>query len=197
MPASPQPCFDFSAAMRELCVDITQRHSEFRHIHMPEVAVAFAQARRNVSHGLQAKLTPMRFRNGSPFTTRNGEEWTVQKLILDGREMLYILTFYLPRFLNQPLDDKLVTIFHELYHISPKFDGDIRRFSGQCYVHSRSQASYDARMAEFAGEYLAKAPPARLLRFLEPDFRTLQAQVGRVVGLQIPIPRLIPVRQTA
>lgn len=181
--------------MRELCVDITQRHPEFRHIRMADVAVAFAQARRNVSYGLQAKLTPMRFESGSLFTVRDGTEWTVQKLVLDGREMLYILTFYLPRFLNLSFTEKLTTVFHELYHISPRFDGDIRRFGGKYYVHSHSQAEYDAQMEVFAREYLSAAPPEPLLDFLRPQFRDLQSQHGRVVGVQIPIPRLIPVRR--
>ena len=143
------PPFDFSASMRDLCIDITQRHPAFQHIDMADVAVAFAQARRNVSHGLQAKLTPMRFERGAETVIRDGEEWCVQKLIVDGREMLYILTFYLPRFLNGPFQEKLTTIFHELYHISPEFDGDIRRFGGHFYVHSHSQAEYDRRKWRF------------------------------------------------
>jgi len=191
------PSFDFSAAMRDVCIDITQRHPKFRHIDMSGVAVAFAQARSNVSYGLQAKLTPMRFERGSRFTVRDGQEWTVQKLMVDGSEMLYILTFYLPRFLNLSYKEKLTTIFHELYHISPEFDGDIRRFGGHFYVHSHSQAEYDAQMDVFAAEYLKKRPPTEMLAFLQPDFRRLQARHGAVVGMQIPIPRLIPVRKTA
>lgn len=183
--------------MRELCIDITQRHPSFRHVCMADVAVAFAQARRNVSHGLQAKLTPMRFERGARSAIRDGEEWTVQKLILDGREMLYILTFYLPRFLNLCFQEKLTTVFHELYHISPEFDGDIRRFGGHFYVHSHSQAEYDAQMEVFSHEYIAAGPPETVLEFLRPDFRGLQETHGGVVGLQIPIPRLIPTRKTA
>lgn len=191
------PPFDFSATMRDLCIDITQRHRVFQHIDMADVAVAFAQARRNVSHGLQAKLTPMRFERGAETVIRDGEEWCVQKLIVDGREMLYILTFYLPRLLNLPFQEKLTTIFHELYHISPDFDGDIRRFGGHFYVHSHSQAEYDAQMEVYSREYLAAGPPESLFDFLRFDFKTLQKHYGGVVGLQIPIPRLIPKRRTA
>ena len=46
--------------------------------------------------------------------------------------MLYVMTFCLPRFLEQSFDDKFVTIFHELFHIGPSFDGDFRRHSGRC-----------------------------------------------------------------
>src|SRR5690606_38196621 len=93
--------FDFTRAMSELCEDITNRHEAFLHIDMSRVAVCFAQARSSVLHGLQAKLTPLRFENGMLTSRRGSRTWTVQRLYLGKREMLYILTFYLPRFLEQ------------------------------------------------------------------------------------------------
>jgi hypothetical protein len=186
------PGFDFSHAMSRLCRDIAERMMEFSHIRMDEVAVSFAQARSRVSHGLQAKLTPMRFDEGSLVMHRRGRAWTVQRLFLDEREMLYILTFYLPRFLNHDLREKLVTVFHELFHISPEFDGDIRRFDGHCHVHTRSQKEYDRQMEGFVDRYLAKHPPRSAYEFLRLRFSDLQRRFGRVVGLQVRIPKLIP-----
>lgn len=185
--------FDFSAAMSRLCADIALRMPQFAHVRMDQVCVTFAQARRRVSYGLQAKLTPMRFENGDLTTVRNGKTWTVQRLFRDDREMLYILTFYLPRFLDHSFREKLITVFHELYHISPHFDGDIRRLAGHYHVHSHSQKEYDRHMGEFADEYLADSPPAEVYGFLKSRFATLQSRHGRVVGLQVPIPKLIPV----
>ena len=60
--------------------------------------------------------------------------------------MLYVMTFCLPRFLNQDFDEKIVTLFHELYHISPAFDGDLRRHGGRYQVHTHSQKNYDEEM---------------------------------------------------
>ena len=188
---------DFSAAMFDVCVDVTRRVPEFRHVRMAEVAVTFAQARRKVAHGLQAKLTPMRFESGTLETSLHGKRWTVQRIVVDGREMLYLLTFYLPRFLNHAFREKLITVFHELYHISPRFDGDIRRFDGHYHVHSHSQKQYDAHMETLVDKYLQTSPPAEQLQFLHDDFLTLQRRYGQVVGLQIPIPKLLPVSQSA
>ncbi len=185
--------FDFSAAMARLCDDITNRIDDLVHIDMSRVAVSFAQARRRVLHGLQAKLTPMRFEGGSLTTQRRGRTWTCQRLYHGQREMLYILTFYLPRFLNQPLHEKMTTITHELYHIGPRFDGDLRRFGGRCYIHSTSHDEFDRHAAQLARLYLAQNPPAELYQFLQSDFRTLTKRHGGVVGLQVPIPKLIPV----
>lgn len=185
--------FDFSLSMRRLCEDVVCRVPEFSHVRMDEVAVTFAQARRNVLHGLQAKLTPMRFENGELYTRQSGRTWMVQRLFCGEREMLYILTFYLPRFLNHTLREKLITVFHELYHIGPQFDGDIRRFAGRCHVHSHSQKDYDAQMGVLVDAYLKSRPPLAVYGFLKQRFRAIEKKYGAVVGARVPIPKLIPV----
>ena len=53
--------FDITAALRSICVDMTQRVPLLAHIDMTRVAVGYCQARKDVSHGLQASLTPLRF----------------------------------------------------------------------------------------------------------------------------------------
>lgn len=188
--------FDFSGQMLRLCDDITTRHEAFQHIDMARVAVCFSQARTKALHGLQAKLTPLRFENGSLFGVRNQTRYTVQRVYVGGREMLYILTFVLPRFLNQSFKEKFVTILHELYHISGEFDGDIRRFGGRYHVHSHSQKEYDLQMEIYAREYLAMNPPPELYQFLEVDFTSLSQAHGAIMGMQIPIPKLIPVKDS-
>jgi len=188
--------FDFSRAMWLLCHDISQRMEEFAHVRMGEVAVTFAQARRRVTWGLQAKLTPLRFERGQLSETRAGQLWTIQRLFHGQREMLYILTFYLPRFLETPFEEKLTTVFHELFHISPAFDGDIRRLAGRCHIHSDSQQEYDRHMAVLAQKWLEKSPPKELYGFLRNRFGTLQKKHGGVMGLQLPIPKLIPVEKS-
>ncbi len=191
--------FDFSSAMDRLCRDITTRVGEFAHVRMDQVAVTFAQARRHVSYGLQAKLTPMRFEAGSLTTTRYGRQWTVQRLFdrSGENEILYILTFYLPRFLNHDFREKMITVVHELHHISPHFDGDIRRHPGRYHVHSHSQKEYDALCESFVDEYLRQGPPKECYRFLKSDFRTLVKQHGGVKGMRLPVPKLIPLEESA
>ena len=186
--------FNFSQAMVNLCDDMSHRLEAFHHLAMEEVAVTFAQTRSLASHGLQAKLTPMRFEDGAlEMTADDGQRWTVRRLYRDRVEILYILTFYLPRFLNQSFREKLITVVHELYHISPYFNGDIRRLSGRYHVHSHSQKEYDLHMAEFVDQYLSQNPPRELYQFLEYDFETLQQNYGTVFGMKLPIPKLVPI----
>lgn len=114
---------------------------------MSQVAIRFCQARKAVRHGLHASLTPLRFEGGELFRRRGGRTWTVERVYdVSGQEMLYLLSFYLPRFLERPFEAKLSTVVHELWHVGPKFDGDLRRHPGRCYAHSHSQKQYDALM---------------------------------------------------
>jgi hypothetical protein len=86
----------------------------------------------------------------------------------------------------------MTTITHELFHVGPNFDGDLRRFGGRCYIHSRSHDDFDRRAELLARKYLALRPPLELYEFLRHDFRSLTRRYGGVVGLQVPIPKLIP-----
>ena len=188
---SGRPGFDFTRAMRLLCQDVAARLPQFSHLRIDEIAVTFAQTRSRVPHGLQAKLTPLRFQNGSLMTRRAGRTWTLERLYEGNREMLYILTFYLPRFLEHSFREKLITVFHELYHISPGFNGDIRRMDGRYHVHTHSQQEYDREMDHFVEQYLHCSPPAELVDFLKLNFRDLCARHGAVVGKRLPTPKLI------
>lgn len=189
--------FDFTAAMRRLCIDVVERLPEFDHVRMEQIAVTFAQARRRVSYGLQAKLTPLRFEGGALTTARQGRHYAIERWYSGDVEMLYVLTFYLPRFLDQTFREKLVTVMHELYHISPQFDGDIRRLGGHYHVHSHSQKEYDRHMEALVDRYLKQSPPADVYAFLEAGYRQLVLRHGSVVGIRMPIPRLLPLPKSA
>ena len=185
--------FNLTAHVRTLCADVTTRLPDLSHIDMARVAVAFCQARKRVSHGMHASLTPMRFECGSPYTVRHGRRYTCQRLYdSHGREFLYILSIYLPRFMDCSFKEKLVTVFHELWHISPDFDGDIRRHEGRCHVHSHSQKQYDAHMETLVDEWLALSPPDHLYQFLRLRFDELSCHQGPIYGTKIPNPKLIP-----
>jgi predicted metallopeptidase len=184
---------NFNACIRQVCADMVARLPELDHIDFDRVAVSVTQARNGSGYGTHATLTPMRFRGGSPWTSIGGRRFTVERLHTpSGVEALYILTFYLPRFMDGEWMDKLTTIVHELWHISPDFDGDIRRHAGRYYAHGRSREDYDAAMMALARRWLAREPPAALWKFLQNDFHQLQARYGSVRGLQIPHPKLVP-----
>ena len=188
-----RPSFDFTAAMRAVCAEMVARTPDLCHIRLDEVAICFCQARNREPYGMYASLTPLRFAGGALTTVRRRQRFGLQKLLdAGGREMLYILSFYLPRFMDLPLSEKLITIFHELWHISPQFNGDIRRHPGKCFAHTRSQKHYDAQMGALADRWLATGPPAELWSFLLLTCEQLHKAHGPIVGLRVAKPRLIP-----
>jgi hypothetical protein len=182
--------------MRELCADVADRCEELRHVHMPAVLLSFTPSRNRSLYGLQARVTPLRFREGH-LTRRHGPvEYQVQRFFVDDVEMLYVVTFCLPRFLDQTFEEKLITVFHELYHISPTFDGDLRRHPGRYAVHSHSKDLYDARMAELVKEYVADHPNPGLFEFLRHGYQRLWDRHGGITGTVVPRPKLLPVGWT-
>ena len=189
----PRSGFDFTLHIRRLCEDMVGRLDQLRHIDMSRVAVSFAQTRRTGSLGMHASMTPLRFAGGKMHTFRRKRRWGIQRLYdPDGREMFYILNFYLPRFFDLPFREKLVTTLHELWHIGPNFDGDLRRLGGRCFAHGSSQKQYDAHIEALLDRWLALKPPESVYSFLRLKFRELTAQHGRVYGRRVPMPKLVP-----
>ncbi len=187
---------DFTLHARRVCEDMVARLDSLKHIDLARVAFSFCQARKAVPHGMYASLTPLRFAGGATETVRRGRRWRIPRLVdASGREVLYILNFYLPRFLDLSLSAKLTTIVHELWHIGPRFDGDLRRFGGRCYAHSGSQKRYDALVAAMAERWLSHRPPEALYEFLRDDHHELTRRYGRIFGLRVRTPKLIPVDQ--
>jgi predicted metallopeptidase len=188
--------FDFTAAMHRLCADIVVRTPTLAHIDLKRVLFSINLARNGRRHGLQARVTPMRFQGGALASVHRRKAYQVQRVVVDGREILYLVTFCLPRFLNREFDDKLVTVFHELYHISPAFDGDLRRHAGRYCAHTGSQKKYDAHMAVLAKKYLKGGADPSRFAFLRLSFGQLCRRHGSIVGLHLPRPKLIPLPAT-
>lgn len=185
--------FDFCGHVRRLCADITSRCDELRHIDVSRLLFGITQARSGVKHGLQARVTPLRFRDGRLIRKRGDVLYQVQRYFVDGKEMLYLVTFCLPRFLDSSFEEKFITLFHELYHISPDFQGDLRQMEGRCRLHSTNKKAYDAHMAELARAYLAGGADPAFHAFLRLDFAQLTYRHHQVVGVVVPRPRQLPI----
>ena len=188
--------FDFTQSMRRLCEDIVDRSPELQHVRMDRVAVCFAQARKRVAHGLWASLTPLRFQHGTVLTHRRGRCYRMQTVLQpDGREYLYILRFYLPRFLDLPFPEALETVFHELWHIHPTFNGDIRRFPGRCHAHSTRKQEYDQQVAVLARDYLQRSPSDESLSIPASRQPAIARHIRRHLWLPHPTTTADPRRQ--
>jgi predicted metallopeptidase len=185
--------FDFGGHVHRLLADIVARCPSLGHIDVASILLGATRARNQRTQGLQARVTPLRFAHGSLTRRRHGATYQVQRYFFNDHEFLYLMTFCLPRFLNQDFADKFITLFHELHHIHPSCNGDLRRHEGRYQLHSHSKCAYDRHMAELARAYLAGKPNPDLHAFLRLDFAQLQRRHGAVAAIVLPRPKIIPI----
>lgn len=194
MKAKKTEGFDYTSAVRATCEDIAFRLSDFAHVDMSKVAVSFCQTRVDSNYGIYASMTPLRFQRGERNTRKGGKDWTIQRIITpSGEEYLYLLYIYAPRFIDLGLSEKLETLVHELYHIGPLFDGDLRRFKGRCFAHGSSRKKYDATVRVFVRKWLDLNPPPEVWDYLRFNFTTMKERFGQIHGVRIAAPKIIPV----
>jgi hypothetical protein len=196
-PARVSP-FNYTDAVSEVVRDVVSTLEELRHVDLDRVLLSIAQARQATTHGLYASCMPLRFEGGAREATLRKHRYRMPLLQHEGREVLYLLYFMLPRFHEeQDYHGKLATIIHELYHISPLFNGDIRRFPGKNFAHGHSREVYHAAMCRLADRYLEASPRARSHAFLGVPFPELLKRPGGVVGRCIPKPKAVLVKAPA
>lgn len=191
---APRAPFHFSERMRDLCADIAAKYEPMRHIDVSRMIFAITPSRHPRVHGVQAKVTPLRFANGELTRILRGIPYQIQQFFHDEREIYYIMSFSVPRFLNRHFEDKFVTVFHELFHISPAFNGDLRRHSGRYAIHTASQKRYDQEMSAMAREYVQSGADPKKFGFLKLNYGQLRHRHTHVIGHVAPRPKIIPVR---
>ena len=184
---------NLTGELERLIRDIVARTPELRHI-APEKLLVCVSSGRASRGGSLAKIHPLRFEGGErSVRARRGRRsvlCTMPSVTHRGEEMLYVIYFLVPRFLELPLREKLITIFHELYHISPACDGDIRRFPGRNYAHGSSTRSYNLFMGELVDRYLEATPDRSGLAFLEGNLAALRSRHSAIVGRRLQAPRI-------
>ena len=188
-PKKPEP-FNYTRALQAVVRDVVDTLPELKHVDLDYVLLSIAQARQSSKHGVYASCFALRFEGGAPDTLHRGRTFRMPVLQHEGREMKYIVYFMLPRFHEeQDYHEKLATVIHELYHISPQFNGDIRRFPGKNFAHGHSRERYHAAMRKLADKYLATSPRAGEHEFLQRPFEELLALPGGVVGTCVARPK--------
>lgn len=183
---------DLSEAMAKLFADLASCLEELRHIDPAQTLVTVSRARTARRVGLMAKVTPLRFREGALVESRHGRLYQVQRYKVADAEILYLVTFCLPRFLQQSFEEKLTTVVHELFHIAPAFNGDLRRHHGRYCIHTARKKGYDARMKAMAEEYLRRRTNHQAANFLRWSPEQLIARHGAVRATVVPMPKLVP-----
>lgn len=178
--------------LERLVAHVAAHVPELAHIDPARLLICISSTRGGGIRGTYAKIHPLRFPGGAKtMERRRGRHtWlcTMPSVTRRDTEILYVIYFLVPRFFDLPLREKLVTVFHELYHISPAFDGDIRRFAGRNYAHGSSTKTYNAYMGKLVDAYLAEHREQELLGFLDGTLADLRGRYHTIVGRRFRIP---------
>ena len=181
--------FDFTGNMTLLVDDIIKTHPFFKHIKVKNILIAMSPSNGN-RNGVVAKLRPMLFEGGSRTKTVRRIEYAAPEVMINGINILYIVYFHLPRFLNHgDQKTKLVTVLHELHHISPLFNGDVRRYPGKNFAHGNSRKDFDSMVSIYTDEYIHTTAHPELSIFLKFKYNELKRKYGAIYGDMIRIPR--------
>jgi predicted metallopeptidase len=187
------PVFDLSARLDALCRNVCATLPQLAHIDPDRLLFTLVRSRAEGLHGTYARIVPLRFAGGASETTRRRgwvqETYRMPALIHGGQEVFYLISLLIPRFLRLSLEQKLATVLHELYHISPACDGDIRRFAGRNFAHGASRASYNRHIEQLLKAYLSTNPDPELLTGIDLREEDWRNQSFRLTGLTLPLPR--------
>jgi predicted metallopeptidase len=185
--------FNYTDAIEKLIREIVQRVDDLAHVDPDRLLVAWTRSRDNGPVGAYAKIIPLRFETGARERRIGRHTYEMPGLLYQGRELQYLLYFYMPRFGDLSYRQALETVVHELFHISPRFDGDIRRFPGRNFAHGSSQKRFEAAVTQLTERYLAGGEPTAAA-FLHASTTELTRAHGSLIGRRLPLPR--PVRKS-
>jgi predicted metallopeptidase len=183
---------DLSEVLLYLIHAISSTTPEFSHIDVRCLTVCIASGREG-SGGLCGKLVPLRFQDGHEQVRHEGRIYAMPRILRDGIPQLYLIYFYLPRFFNRDARDKLRIIFHELYHISPLYNGDIRRMGKHKAAHGHSRAAFDSNFQAASDRFYAQIENSPYMNFLMLDSAGIARNFSRVraARMRVPHPQIV------
>ena len=160
--------------------DMIKATEEFRKFDMNRILVCCASNRRDGRGAIYGKLLPMRFKDGSSIIKHNDKYYTIPKLKVNDFEIFYIIYFYIPRFFDLSAKDKIKVMFHELYHISPDFNGDIRRMGKFKSAHGHSRKAFEEKYIEYAENFFKDIKDTPYCNFLAMNTEDLKKYFEKI-----------------
>jgi len=145
---------NFNQAVRALLRDVARAIPEFSHIRASRVLVVAGEARR----ASRATVKPLAFA-GSKTRDKLGHRKPVVRI--RGKRVLYCITLRPLFFRASTPEGRIGTLLHELYHVSPSFDGTLDRNRR----HARSGPRFSRTLRPLVFRYLKRCPPEVLAPF--------------------------------
>jgi hypothetical protein len=134
---------NFNQAVRALIRDIALHMPEFSHIKASRILVVAGEARRASRGTVKPLVAP----------TADDRRKPVVKV--KGRRMLYCITLRPLFFRSSTAQDRIGTLLHELFHISPRFDGTL----DEARRHEQTGREFGMKLRPLVRRYLRQCPP--------------------------------------
>ena len=160
--------------------DMVKSTEEFKSFDLNKILVCCASNRKNCRGATYGKLLPLKFKDGSEIVKHNGRLYTIPKVKVNNKEILYVIYLYIPKFFNLSAKDKINVMFHELYHINPDFNGDIRRMGNFKAAHGHSRKSFEEKYIEYADSFFEKINDTPYLNFLKMNSDDIKSKFKTV-----------------
>lgn len=139
-------------AIKEVMRDVSRRMPEFGHIDPSRILVVAGEARR----ASRATVRPLAFSDSRDRISADRKR--AKPLVqIRGRQMLYVVAFRPMFFLRSTAEQRVETILHELWHISPRFDGTLDRARRHTHL---SAEGFRAHFDPLVERYLGSMPDA-------------------------------------
>jgi len=190
---SPDDEINLSHALTAIMGLIVRSSPSLTHIDVSRVLVCIGSNRQGKAGGIYGKLVPLKFENGSEVLKHRGTLYGIPEISHNNRSLLYIIYYYMPRFFDLSWLEKVRVMFHELYHISPLFNGDIRRMGKVKKAHGHSKRHYDSLYKEELKSFLDHIRTSSHIDFLQMDSKSLFNRYRQVTGIRMKKPRPVTV----
>lgn len=172
--------FDLSEGLREAAGEIAGWIPDLAHVDVSRVQFALFYTRQ-----AQQTLTFARCYPLPREMKKVGRHWHALEPVYTPmrRKARYILAFAWKRYWEMPPRKRLETLIHEMYHISPRFNGDFRTFEAGG-PHGHGLRWFDRQVRELMNSYVPEG--------LEYDFPALSISVRsglKVTGQKLRVPK--------
>lgn len=173
-----QACY-YLNKLEILINNITKAVPEFSHIDTGKILFSLKSSPKNSDNGYYAEVkclsnTPFDFISDGRIT----KHYYSDCLFKNGIPALYLIVFTVPCFVDLNLREKICTIMHELYHISPLFNGELRLFNGKNCLHGPQPEKFDEYMYYLADIFLSKYKS--LDKLFSLDYEKLNEKHGSI-----------------
>ncbi len=192
----PQPspalkAINLSDFLHDLIADICRHTSFFSHIDTEKIHICISSNRAGGRGATFGKVVPLKFKGGEEVLYHRGKCYVMPKIEVHSIRILYLIYFYMPRFTDLAPIEKLRVIFHELYHIHPEFNGDIRRFGKNGSAHGTSKKKFDTQFERELIAYSFAIRTTSVWDFLSLDTRGIFKNYQEVLSYRMKVPKPI------